>query len=53
MTTASAVARYRLTDLELFFKRGLATGVLAGATVGVYLAGALVFRRVLKSGINY
>jgi len=48
LSLASAVARYRLTDLELFFKRGLTAGALAGSTLAVYLAGALTFRRVFR-----
>jgi PAS domain S-box-containing protein len=44
---ASAVAGYRLTDLEIFLKRGLSTAALAGSAVGVYLAAVVVLRRVL------
>lgn len=47
---ASAVARYRLTDLELFFKRGLAGAALAGCTVAIYLAAAIVFGRMFPAG---
>ena len=45
-----AVARYRLTDLELFFKRGVATGVVAGCVIAVYLGGDILFRLLLPGG---
>lgn len=44
---ASAVARYRLTDLELFFKRGLATAAVVGCAGAGYLAMLLLARRLL------
>ncbi len=47
---AFAVARYRLTDLELFFKRGVATVVLAGCLVAVYLGGGILFRLLAPAG---
>lgn len=47
---AFAVARYRLTDLELFFKRGVATVVLAGCLVAVYLGGDILFRLLVPAG---
>jgi len=46
LCSSAAVARYRLTDLELFFKRGLTTGALLGSTVALYLASMIVFRRL-------
>jgi PAS domain S-box-containing protein len=47
---AFAVARYRLTDLELFFKRGVATGVVAACIIAVYLGGDIVFRLLVPEG---
>jgi two-component system, NtrC family, sensor kinase len=42
----AAMARYRLHDLDLILRRGLAGVVLAGVTIGVYVAALAIVRRL-------
>ena len=55
MTFGYAIFRYRLMDVDLIFKRGMAYTLAAAAIVGVYFAGVaaiaeLVHTRVPSSG---
>jgi two-component system, NtrC family, sensor kinase len=55
LTFGYAIFRYRLMDVDLIFKRGMAYTLAAAAIVGVYFAGVaavaeLVHRRVPSSG---
>ena len=43
----AAMARYRLHDLDLILRRGLAACVLAGVTIGTYVVSLTLIRRLV------